>query len=130
MKQEDMEQVIHQFNHRCKIAMFVAPLFCSVDRYVNLFCNFATANLACVRRKEYQIRDLAEELMTDHDPGNTPTNRKAETRRKHSETLLRSAQASPGSFKTVVDLALSLSRDWDEEQTKAKKKIRIVAHHA
>lgn len=56
--------------------------------------------------------------MTDHDHGNTPTNRKAETRRKHSETLSSSAQASPGSFKTVVDLALSLSRDWDEERTR------------
>ena len=43
-----MEHVIHKFNHRCKIAMFVAALFCPVGRYVNLFCNFVIANLACV----------------------------------------------------------------------------------
>ena len=40
MQQEEMEQIIHRFNHRCKIAMFVAVLFCPVGRYVNLFLQF------------------------------------------------------------------------------------------
>ena len=76
-----------------------------------------------MHRKEYQIKDLAQELHPDDYSDKESYNRMVAVKKRNAtqqsspRPILNSVQASPRSFRAIRDLALLLSRNWDDEQT-------------